>query len=197
MSRKDLTPIAAQKAAETFPIVMNDAIHYFSRLGIGWAPGRVNLIGEHTDYNDGFVLPIAVNRVVAFAARARQDRIVRIWSIHFREYAQFSLDGLSATFEQQKEVLPNWVAYIIAVVAELMRIGFTLDGFDAVVDGDLPVGGGMSSSAAIEIATTQICALISNGQFMIGDQEAMLKPLQVIMNAAGNVKKLCKYYANI
>ena len=109
-------------------------------------------MGEHTD----FVLPITVNRVVAFVARARRDRIVRIWSSHFHEYAQFSLDGLLATFEQQKETLPSWVAFIMAVFVELIRIGITPVGFDAVVNGDVPVGGGMSSSAAIEIATTQI-----------------------------------------
>ena len=170
MSRKDLLPIAAQKAADVFLIAMNDAMDYASHLGVGWAPGRVNLIGEHTDYNDGFVLPIAVNRVVAFAARARRDRIVRIWSSHFREYAQFSLDGLPATFEQQKEILPSWVVYIMAVFVELIRIGITPVGFDAVVNGDVPVGGGLSSSAAIEIATTQICALLSNGQFKLGDE---------------------------
>ena len=130
-------------------------------MGVAFAPGRVNLIGEHTDYNDGFVLPIAVNRVVAFAARAREDSTVRIWSSHFQEYAQFSLDGLPVTFEQQKEVLPSWALYIMAVCTELMRIGVTPCGFDAVVNGDVPVGGGMSSSAAIEIATTQACALFS------------------------------------
>ena len=107
MSQNDLMPIAAQKAVEIFPIVMNDANNYARRFGVGWAPGRVNLIGEHTDYNDGFVLPIAANRVVAFAARARQDEIVRIWSSRFRKFAQYSLDGLQATFEQQKEVLPR------------------------------------------------------------------------------------------
>jgi galactokinase len=179
MSERVLLPPAAQKALEIFPIVMNDTCNYISQMGVVWAPGRVNLIGEHTDYNDGFVLPIAVNRVVAFAARARQDSTVRIWSSHFQEYAQFSLDGLPETFEQQNEVLPRWALYIMAVVAELMRIGVTLNGFDAVVNGDVPVGGGMISSAAIEIATTQACALFSKGQFTLGDQEATIKPIEV------------------
>ncbi|MGZ3624856.1 MAG: galactokinase family protein [Ktedonobacteraceae bacterium] len=119
MSDSVLLPQPARKAAEIFHIAINNATNYLSRLGVGWAPGRVNLIGEHTDYNDGFVLPIAVNRVVAFAARARRDRIVRIWSSHFREYAQFLLEGLPTTFELQKEILPSRVAYIMAVVAEL------------------------------------------------------------------------------
>jgi galactokinase len=179
MSEKVLLPQAAKKALEIFPIAMNDTSNYISQMGVVWAPGRVNLIGEHTDYNDGFVLPIAVNRVVAFAARTHQDSTVRIWSSHFQEYTQFSLEGLPVTFERQKEILPRWAHYIMAVVAELMRIGVTLNGFDAVVNGDVPVGGGMSSSAAIEIATIQACALFSNGQFTIGDQEATLKPLEV------------------
>lgn len=67
----------------------------------------------------------------------------------------------------------------MAVVAELMRIGITPRGFDVVVNGVVPVGGGMSSSAAIEIATTQICALLLNGPFNLGDQEATLKPIEV------------------
>jgi galactokinase len=179
MSEKVLLTQAAQKALEIFPIAMNDASNYISQMGVVWAPGRVNLIGEHTDYNDGFVLPIAVNRVVAFAARAHQDSTVRIWSSHFQEYAQFSLDGLPVTFERQKEVLPRWAHYIMAVVSELMRIGVALKGFDTVVNGDVPVGGGMSSSAAIEIATVQACALFSNGQFTLGDQGATLKPIEV------------------
>ena len=179
MNENFLLPEPAQKAVELFRIAINDTRNYASQLGVAWAPGRVNLIGEHTDYNEGFVLPIAVKRVVAFAARARQDSSVRIWSSHYQEYAQFSLDGLPVTFEQQKEVLPRWALYIMAVVAELKRFGVTLRGFDAVVNGDIPVGGGMSSSAAIEIATTQACALLSDEEFASGDQEARLKPIEV------------------
>src|SRR5437868_3468800 len=91
-------PQPVQKALEIFRIAMDGD----DRIGVTWAPGRVNLIGEHTDYNDGYVLPIAVNRVTAFAARARQDRKVRIWSNHFQEFAEFELDGLPVTFAQQK-----------------------------------------------------------------------------------------------
>ncbi len=172
-------PQPAQESLKNFPIVMNDTINYVSPLGVAWAAGRVNLIGEHTDYNDGFVLPIAVNRVVAFAVRAREDDIVRLWSSHFQEYAQFSLDGLPLTFDQQTETLPHWAHYVMGVITELIRAGLTLYGFDAVIDGDVPVGGGMSSSAAIEVATAQTCMLLSNERFTTGTQGATLAPMEV------------------
>src|SRR2546425_5830053 len=143
-------PPPAQAALERFTMVFSDAVDYAGPLGAAWAPGRVNLIGEHTDYNDGFVLPIAVDRVAAFAGRARSDGIVRLWSTHFQEYAQFSLEGLPLTFEQQRHALPGWVRYVLAVATELTRTGVRLVGFDAVVGGDVPLGGGMSSSAALE-----------------------------------------------
>lgn len=179
MSESIFIPRPAQEALERFPIALRNEPEYTNALGAAWASGRVNLIGEHTDYNDGFVLPIAVDRVVAFAGRSRGDGIVRLWSRQFEEYAQFSLDGLPETFEQQSNSLPRWARYVLAVIAELMRAGVTLCGFDAVINGDVPVGGGMSSSAAIEVATAQACVLFSDGQFTIGVEGATFTPIQV------------------
>lgn len=174
-----LFPQPALASAEQFPIAFVGDIEYASPLGIAWAPGRVNLIGEHTDYNDGFVLPIAVDRVAAFAGRMRNDKIVRLWSVHFEEYAQFSLEGLPGTFEQQLRNLPGWARYVLGVAAELVSAGIELAGFDAVLSGDVPIGGGMSSSAALEVATTQVCALFSNGNFTIGTEGARMTPVQI------------------
>lgn len=173
-------PRPAQVVAEKFAAVFHDGkASYTGALGLAWAPGRVNLIGEHTDYNDGFVLPLAVDRVTAFAGRTRDDQTIRLWSSHFDQYAQFSLEGLPDTFEQQRATLPGWARYILGVVTELTRAGIALRGFDAAMDGDVPMGGGMSSSAALEVATAQACALFSNGGFTIGAHEATLAPLQV------------------
>ncbi len=179
MSETTLLPQPAQDALARFPIVKIEDAMYTSALGAAWASGRVNLIGEHTDYNDGFVLPIAIDRVVAFAGRARSDGVVRLWSSHFQEYAQFSLEGLPGTFGQQRKTLPLWACYVLGVIAELSTTGVALRGFDAVVNGDVPVGGGMSSSAAIEVATVQACMLFSNGQFTIGTVGATLTPMEV------------------
>src|SRR5436305_11865562 len=163
-----ILPSPAQAALEQFPIVFSDAVDYAGHLGAAWAPGRVNLIGEHTDYNEGFVLPIAVDRVAAFAGRTRGDDTVRLWSTHFQERAQFSLEDLPGSFEQQRAKLPAWARYVLGVAAELIRQGIKLVGFDAVIAGDVPLGGGMSSSAALEVAAAQACALFSKGRFSIG-----------------------------
>src|SRR5712691_5811685 len=143
-------PQPALDAAKSFSAVFADNVVYDGSLGAAWAPGRVNLIGEHTDYNDGFVLPIAVDRVVAFAGRRRADRVVRIWSSHFEHYAQFELDSLPGSFEQQRATLPGWARYVLGVASQLVQAGAQLAGFDAVMGGDVPVAGGMSSSAALE-----------------------------------------------
>ncbi len=167
-------------AAKQFTSVFHDETTYTSALGVAWAPGRVNLIGEHTDYNEGFVLPFAVDRVSAFAGRARLDQTVRLFSMHFSASAQFSLEDLPATFEQQHSALPGWARYVLGVVTELARMGVPLSGFDAVLSGDVPIGGGMSSSAALEVATVQACALFSAGKLCIGTgNEATLTPMQV------------------
>lgn len=179
MSEARTLPQPAQKALEKFPIAMNYSTEYSGKLGAAWAPGRVNLIGEHTDYNDGYVLPIAVDRVTAFAGRARNDKTVRLWSAQFQTFAQISLEGLPETFEQQRETLPGWARYVLGVATELSRKGIPLNGFDAVVDGDVPLGGGMSSSAALEVATAYACVLFSAGHFSIGAEGATLTPMQV------------------
>ncbi|GHO84855.1 galactokinase [Dictyobacter formicarum] len=175
-STKLLPPV--KEALEQFPQVFHDEIAYAGPLGAAWAPGRVNLIGEHTDYNGGFVLPLAVDRVSAFAGRTRQDQTVRLWSTHFKEYAQFSLAGLPETFEEQRADLPGWARYVLGVAAELVRVDVVLKGFDAVVSGDVPLGGGMSSSAALEIASAEAYALFSDHAFSIGEKDATLTPIE-------------------
>ena len=179
MSEAVSFPEPARAALEQFPLVFADGVAYSGPFGAAWAPGRVNLIGEHTDYNDGYVLPIAVDRVSAFAGRARNDETIRLWSTHFQAAAYFSLEGLPQSFEQQREHLADWARYALGVVSELRGKGAFLSGFDAVITGDVPLGGGMSSSAALEVATAYACALFSVEHFSIGTSGATLTPMQV------------------
>lgn len=109
------------------------------------APGRVNVIGEHTDYNDGFVLPMAIDRRVAIGGQRRGDDQVRLYSANFREMADCSVTSL------HKE--QNWADYVKGVIDEFRKAGHAVSGFDAVIYGDVPRGSGLSSSAAIEVAT--------------------------------------------
>ena len=112
------------------------------------APGRVNLIGEHTDYNEGFVLPIAIGRYVRYVAAARDDRQVNLVSLNFRKRTSFSLDDI-----RRAEGDEAWSNYPRGVAWALREKGIRLRGMDAVVHGDVPLGSGLSSSAAIEVAT--------------------------------------------
>ncbi len=111
------------------------------------APGRVNLIGEHTDYNDGFVLPMAIDRAVWLAAARREDRTVRALALSLGgERHAFSLDGL------QPDPEVRWSNYLRGVLALLERAGYRLGGLDLAHAGDVPIGAGLSSSAAVEVA---------------------------------------------
>ncbi len=117
------------------------------------APGRVNLIGEHTDYNDGFVMPLAIDRAIWIAARPREDDYVTLYSVDFDQIAEISLTEIV-----KRENL--WVEYIQGVAWALQEVGQTLTGWNGVVAGDVPVGAGLSSSAAIELAAARtFCAV--------------------------------------
>ncbi len=110
------------------------------------APGRVNLIGEHTDYNDGYVLPMAIDRRVLVAAAPRQDRQVVIHALDFGESVAFSLDDI------EYDPAQTWSNYQRGVAYFLEERGLKLPGLNAVVVGDIPIGSGLSSSAAIEVS---------------------------------------------
>jgi galactokinase len=110
------------------------------------APGRVNLIGEHTDYNDGFVLPMAIDRETCVAARARDDRRVRLYSLNVDEHAEFDLD---APGERERGI---WLDYIEGIAHALERRGVRLRGAELAISSDVPVGAGLSSSAALEVS---------------------------------------------
>ncbi len=116
------------------------------------APGRVNIIGEHTDYNGGFVLPMAINHSVWIALRPRFDKEVRVYSLDFGESISFSLSN-------PKRSGPSWSEYIKAVAWSLIQGGLQLKGWDGVIGGDVPIGAGLSSSAALEMAAARAFAI--------------------------------------
>ncbi len=114
---------------------------------IAIGPGRVNLIGEHTDYNDGFVMPVALQRDVRMAVRAREDRLVRIYSSEYDDWGEFDLDAIA--YQQDK----LWINYVQGVASMLEEAGLELTGIDAVLSGNVPRASGLSSSAALEVAS--------------------------------------------
>ena len=115
------------------------------------APGRVNLIGEHTDHQDGFVLPMAIDREVRLALRPRDDAHVRVVAVDLDERNAFDADA--------PERRDGWEAYLHGVAWALRSSGHDLRGFDAVFGGDVPRGAGLSSSAALELAFARAFAL--------------------------------------
>jgi len=185
MSEALALPLPARAAWQAFASLFQDDTPYGGPPGAAWAPGRVNLIGEHTDYTAGYVLPLAVDRVVAFAGRSRCDLQVRLWSTHFKEWASFSLQDLPASFERQREQVPAWARYVLAVAAELCQVHLSLTGFDAVLQGDVPVGGGMSSSAALEVAALQACQLFARDRVALPPLQAAALCQQAEWRASG------------
>ena len=130
---------SAQSAAQLFEKQFG-----YKPAGVWSAPGRVNLIGEHTDYNEGFVLPFAIDRRTYAAVGLRSDQLARIASSFAGEVIEFEISKIS------KGSVAGWSAYPLGVAWALMQAGATSKGFDLYVESNVPVGAGLSSSAAIE-----------------------------------------------
>lgn len=137
-------------------------------LAVG--PGRVNLIGEHTDYNDGFVLPVAIKRDIRIALRPREDRRVKVYSLEYDGWYEFNLNEL----RYNQELL--WSNYVQGVAWALEELGLPLRGFDGVISGNVPRASGLSSSAALEVATATAFLAAS-------DQTGALDPVKIALAA--------------
>ena len=123
------------------------------------APGRVNLIGEHTDHNEGFVMPAAINFSTWVTISTLDTRKLSIFSENFGEHVEFDLDETSPAPRK------HWSDYVIGVAVVLERAGYHLRGAKLRIRGEVPLGSGLSSSAAIEVATA--CALAANSDLTI------------------------------
>jgi galactokinase len=118
------------------------------------APGRVNLIGEHTDYNGGFVLPVAIDRTIAVAAATGEGKRVRVYSADFHARDEWAVDAPRKTGRRE------WRDYVRGVAWALLESGHELRGADLAIAGDVPLGAGLSSSAALEVAVAgSLCAV--------------------------------------
>lgn len=139
--------------------------HFGAQDLIVRSPGRINLIGEHTDYNMGFVLPAAIDKAIYMAIGKRNDQQIHLYAGDLGESYETSLQGL-------KKSGRHWPDYILGVVDEFTKASYTLNGFNAVVMGDVPLGAGLSSSAAVECVT----AFALNELFGLGiDKKAMVQ----------------------
>ncbi len=107
------------------------------------SPGRINLIGEHTDYNDGFVFPAAIDKAIWFTASKNKENLFRFFSIDFNEYFELPVNQLSKSNTA-------WANYLLGVADQYKQRGHKLSGVDVIFGGDIPVGAGLSSSAAVE-----------------------------------------------
>lgn len=137
---------------------------------IARGPGRVNLLGEHVDYNDGLALPCAIDRSALLAAAPRSDRVVDLIAHDLDQRCRFHLDRLGSGEDLGGSPLPNWARYAAGVAWSLAASGFDLDGFDGVLTSEVPRGAGLSSSAALETS-------LAIGWLALSQAE--LPPLQV------------------
>jgi galactokinase len=128
---------------------------FAARPRIFRAPGRVNVIGEHTDYNDGFVMPAAIEFYAWVAAAQRQDRVLEAYSDRFEETVRLSLDELAGPPRR------HWSDFVRGVAAVLQSAGYKLAGANLMIHGEVPLGAGLSSSASLEVATALALSSVS------------------------------------
>ena len=125
-------------------------------MKVAQAPGRVNLVGEHTDYNDGFVLPMAIDRYISAAYSSRSDRQIHVYAVDLDAYAVVELDRLGETPSG------TWNRYVAAVAWVMQEAGEELSGANVVLHGEIPIGAGLSSSAALELAIMRALSELSD-----------------------------------
>ena len=121
------------------------------------SPGRVNIIGEHTDYNDGFVLPMTIDRGIYIAGISNNSDRVECYSIDYEMHESFTLEEIS----QLKSNKAKWFDYIKGMIWALNSAGYPLAGWSGVIAGNIPIGAGLSSSAALELAIARTCQTVS------------------------------------
>jgi galactokinase len=126
----------AAKVKAAFKEKFNEEPHLY------YSPGRINLIGEHVDYNDGFVLPGAIDKGIFFAMALNNSDKINCYSIYFDEHISLPLSAI--------QKMESWKNYVLGVVNEFQKLELPVEGFNCVFGGNIPIGGGMSSSAALE-----------------------------------------------
>jgi galactokinase len=167
MTASSTTPIA--RATEAF----QDAFGAAPTIVVQ-APGRVNLIGEHTDYNDGFVLPCAIDYRTVIAARLRDDNVVRVIAADYDDALdEYRLDAPIARLAQ-----PMWANYVRGVIAQLVERGLPMQGMDMAIAGNVPQGAGLSSSASLSVAVGELFATLPGFE--------ALKPIDIALIAQGS-----------
>jgi len=119
------------------------------------APGRVNLIGEHTDYNEGFVLPMAIGKKIIMLGQLRNDRLVQVFDLVYKTKIEFSLDSLTPLIKD------TWANYLMGVMDEMQKAGYPLQGANLIFISNIPKGAGLSSSAALEVVTALTMAKLN------------------------------------
>ncbi|MGO3194715.1 MAG: galactokinase [Sphingobacterium sp.] len=133
--------IAKQQIGERFTTLFHTDPAHIVR-----SPGRINIIGEHTDYNEGFVLPTAIDKAIYVAVSKREDNLIKLYAEDFQASFEVALDAI-------QPVEQGWPNYILGVVNQLVERRLPVGGFNLYVNGDVPLGAGLSSSAALECAT--------------------------------------------